>query len=191
MKKSRSIRLVLLGSASVALAACGDDGPPKDARLFSSVQECAAIYDTSTCLDAQKQAEQAYVAEGPKFARREDCEAEVGAGNCETRQTASSPSSTSSSPAAASSGGSFFMPMLMGYMLGNALSGGNRFNEPVYRGPNNTAMTSAGGKTYNIGSFAGAGRSTASSFRPATQVTQVQRSGFGGTATAYRSTSGS
>ena len=100
MKKSRSIRLVLLGSASFALAACGDDGPPKDARFFSNLQECSAVYDTTQCLDAQKQAEQTFAAEAPKFTRKEQCETEFGAGNCETRQTADS--------AQSGGGGSFF-----------------------------------------------------------------------------------
>jgi uncharacterized protein YgiB involved in biofilm formation len=184
MKKSRSIRLVLLGSASFALAACGDEGPPKDARFFSNLQECSAVYDTTQCLDAQKQAEQTFAADAPKFTRKEQCEAEFGAGNCETRQTADS--------AQNGGGGSFFMPMLMGYMMGNMLGGQNRFYEPVYRGPNNTAITQTrGGKMFNIGSFSGVGRGAASSFRPATQVAQVQRGGFGSKASAFRSSAGS
>ena len=185
MKKSRSIRLVLLGGASFALASCGDEGPPKDARFFSNLQECSAIYDTTQCLDAQKQADQTFVAQAPKFTRKEECETQFGAGNCETRQTADS---------AQSGGGSFFMPMLMGYMMGNMLGGQSRFNEPVYRGPNNTAITqTSGGKMFNIGNFSGVGRSAASTFRstPATQVGSVQRGGFGGTSTAFRSSAGS
>lgn len=176
MKKSRSIRLVLLGSASFALAACGDNGPPKDARFFSNIQDCSAVYDVSTCIDAQKQSEQAFLAEAPKFSRREECEAQFGAGNCETRETAAG-------------GGSFVMPMLMGYMLGNAL-GGSRFNQPVYRGPNNTAVMPNRGRLYNIGNFAVVGRSTAS-FRPAAQITSIQRGGFGSTAMAFRGSAGS
>jgi uncharacterized protein YgiB involved in biofilm formation len=177
MKKSRSIQLVLLGSASIALAACGDDGPPKDARFFSNTQECSAVYDTSQCLDAQKQAEQTFTAEAPKYTRKEQCEAEFGVGNCEAKQTAE--------------GGSFFMPLLMGYMMGNMLGGQSRFNQPVYRGPDNTAITQNRGKMFNIGSFEGAGRNAASTFRPATQVAQVQRGGFGSTATANRNSAGS
>lgn len=49
-----------------------------------------------------------------------------------------------------------------------------------------------GGKLFNVGSFAGTGAAaSAAAFRPAAQVTQVARGGFGSTATAYRSTSGS
>jgi uncharacterized protein YgiB involved in biofilm formation len=177
MKKSRSIKLVLLGSASFALVACGDDGPPQDAQFFADTQQCAAQYDRSICETAKTEAEQKFAAEAPRYTRQEECEAEFGAGNCETRQTAG--------------GGSFFMPMLMGYMLGNML-GGNQFNQPVYRGPNNSALTSSrSGKAYNIGTFAGTGRTATatSSFRPSTQVTQVSRGGFGSSSRSYSSTS--
>jgi uncharacterized protein YgiB involved in biofilm formation len=84
------------------------------------------------------------------------------------------------------------MPMLMGYMLGNVLGGGgSRFHQPVYRGPDNTAVMPNRGRLYNVGNFAGAGRTGAASFRPAAQIAQVQRGGFGSTATAFRSSSGS
>lgn len=193
MKKSRSIRLVLLGSASIALAACGDDGPPKDARFFSDIQACSAVYDMTQCIDAQKQAENTFTAEAPKFPRREQCEAEFGAGNCETKPAAATgqQAAAGTGEQSASGGGSFFMPMLMGYMMGNMLGGQSRFNQPVYRGPDNTAMTQNRGKMFNIGNFSGAGRTAANTFRPATQVAQVQRGGFGGTAMAQRSSAGS
>ena len=43
MKKSHSIRLVLLGSASVALAACDDRGSlMESAQFYPTVNECAA-----------------------------------------------------------------------------------------------------------------------------------------------------
>jgi uncharacterized protein YgiB involved in biofilm formation len=180
MKKSRAVRLVLLGSASIALVACGDDGPPEDARFFSTVQECSAVYDSAQCLDAQKAAERTFVAEAPKYSRKEQCETDFGVGNCESQQAS-----------AGSGEGSFFMPMLMGYMMGNMLAGQSRFNQPVYRGPENSAMTQNRGKMFNVGSFAGAGRADASAFRPAAQTAQVQRGGFGSTATAYRTSAGS
>lgn len=175
MKKSRSIRLVLLGSASLALVACGDEGPPQDAKFFTDVKECSSVYSEANCRAAEDQAQKTLVQEAPRYSRKEECEAEFGVGNCETKQSAG--------------GGSFFMPLLMGYMMGNML-GGNRFSQPVYRGPNNSAMMPSGGKLFNVGSFAGTGTG-ATAFRPAAQATQVARGGFGSTATAYRSTSGS
>jgi uncharacterized protein YgiB involved in biofilm formation len=165
----------LLGSASLALAACGDEGPPQDAKFFTDVKECSSVYSDASCREAEEQAKKSIVSEAPRFTRKEECEAQFGAGNCETREAAG--------------GGSFFMPLLMGYMMGNLLSG-SRFSQPVYRGPNNSAVMPSGGKLFNVGSFAGTGAG-ATAFRPAAQVTQVARGGFGSTATAYRSTSGS
>jgi uncharacterized protein YgiB involved in biofilm formation len=165
MKKSTAIRLVLLGSTGLTLAAC-DQSPPSDATFFSKVEDCMAVKGESACRDGFVKSETQFVAEAPRFTTKEQCEAEFGSGNCETRQAGR---------------GSFFMPMMMGYMLGNA------FNRPVYRGPNNAAMMQTGGKFYNVGSFAGAGR--AAPFQRA-RFTPVQRGGFGSTATAYRTSAG-
>jgi len=176
MRKSHSVRLVLLGTASVALTACGDSGaPPKDARFFPTVKECSAVYGDASCEDAKAAAEKKQAAEAPRFTRKEQCEAEFGVGNCETRQTAE--------------GGSFFMPLLMGYMMGNMM-GGNRFAQPVYRGPNDTAVMPNQGKLFNVGRFDGAGAGTRPAFRPATQIAEVSRGGFGSTAQKYDNTSG-
>jgi uncharacterized protein YgiB involved in biofilm formation len=175
MKKSRSVRLALLGGASMALAACGDDAPPKDATFYSDVQACAAVYGEEACQDAKAASEKISDEEAPRFARKEECEAEFGAGNCESRQT--------------TSGGGFFMPLMMGYMVGNML-GNNRFNQPVYRGPNNEAVMPKNGRLFNVGTFSG-GASQAAAFRPAAQVTPVKRGGFGGSSSAFRSGGGS
>ena len=168
MKKSKSIRLVLLGSASLALAACDDPAPPSDGRFFRTVEECSAVLDAAKCKEGAEKSQQKVAAEAPRFNRKKECEDEFGAGNCESH----------------GSGGSF-MPMMMGFMVGNMV--GNMFSQPVYRGPANSAVMPSGNKLYNVGSFAGAGQSA--SFRP-TQIAQVQRGGFGGTASAFRSTSG-
>ena len=167
MKKSMAIRLVLLGSPGLTLAACAQS-PPSDATFFSTVEECIPAKSEVTCRDAFVDSEKAFVAEAPRFTNKEQCEAQFGAGNCETRQTAGGT-------------GSFFMPMMMGYMLGNA------FSRPVYRGPNNGAMMQTGGRFFNVGTFAGAGR-TAPFQRG--QFTPVQRGGFGSTATANRTSGG-
>ena len=197
MKKSRSIRLVLLGSASLALAACGDDeGLPTDAKFFSSMSECTAFYDEAKCRDAKIAADQTYAAEAPRFANKEECEGEFGVGSCENHQIAAAPGQpqTTGQPqnavAGSSDTGSFFMPMLMGYMMGNML-GGNQFHQPVYRGRDGSAVMPNAGKAFNVGSFANAGSSAtaAKSFRSAPQITQVARGGLGSTASAYRGTS--
>lgn len=169
MKKSRSIRLALMGTASVALAACGDSNePPPGAQFYSTQQECEVLYDAAACRAAFADAEQKQVAEGPRFSRKEQCEAEYGAGNCETHQAAG--------------GGSYFMPFLMGYMVSNMFNGG-RYAQPVYRGPDNSAVVASGGRKYNVGNFDTAAGRTA--FRPTAAVTPTPRGGFGTTARGF------
>jgi uncharacterized protein YgiB involved in biofilm formation len=181
MKKSKTVRLVLLGGTSLALAGCDDSGPPTDAKFFSSLNECTAHYSEDKCRTMVKKAEEQHVAEAPKFTKKEECEGQFGVGNCESRQA----------PTEAGGIGSFFMPMMMGYMMGNML-GGRGWGSPVYRDRSNTAFTNApGGRSYNVGSFdASAGRNA--SFQQGA-MTQVARNGFGTSARSYSSsgTSGS
>lgn len=165
MKKSRVVRLVLLGGAGIAVVSC-DQAPPADARFFANVDECARVQDRQTCETAFSESKAEFVAEAPKFSRKEECEAEFGVGNCET---------------AGSGIGSFFMPMMMGYMLGNA------FRQPVYRGPGNTALVRSGGQAYRVGTFGGSGYSARYQSAPAAPV---QRGGFGSTASSYRGIAG-
>ncbi len=174
MKKSRSVQLVLLGSASAALAACDDGGAlPATAQFYPSVNECIAEQGAATCQEAKTVADRTQAVEAPRFSRKEECEQQFGVGNCETREAG---------------GYSFFMPMMMGYMMGNMMGGG-RFSQPVYRGPNSTAVMPSGGRLLNVGRFdnLGAGRPA---FRPATQITPVSRGGFGSTAANYRTVGG-
>jgi uncharacterized protein YgiB involved in biofilm formation len=166
MRKSRTIRLVLLG-AGVALTTACDQGPPPDAQFFTGVDDCARVAGEAACREGWAAAERQYAETAPRFDRREACEAEFGEGNCETRET--------------TGGGSIFMPMLMGYMLGSA------FRQPVYRGPGNKAMLQTGGRFYDVGRFAGAGQ--AAPFQK-TAVTESRRGGFGETAARYRTSSG-
>ena len=193
MKKSKSIRLVLLGGAALALTSC-DDTPAVDAKFFADVAECSAIHGEAPCQDAFDKSRGIYKAEAPRFAQKEQCEAEFGTGNCENSEqaalapganqppTAGTGTGAASGSSAGSGMGGFFMPMMMGYMLGNA------FSQPVYRGPNNSAMMNTGGKFYNVGGFDSAGRKA--SFRPSA-VSEVQRGGFGSAAAAHRSSAGS
>jgi uncharacterized protein YgiB involved in biofilm formation len=168
MKKSRAIRLVLLGSTGLTLAACTQK-PPSDATFFSKVEDCIPVKGEAACRESFAKSEASWATDAPRFTQKEKCEEEFGAGNCETRE-----------PHARTGG--FFMPMMMGYMMGS------RFNSPVYRGPNNSALVQTGGKLFNAGTFAGDGRTAA--FQRG-QFTPVHRGGFGSTAAGHRTSAGS
>jgi uncharacterized protein YgiB involved in biofilm formation len=189
MKRSRSIRLVLLSSTGLLLLA-GCDQPDPLARndFFQSEQECAQANDASACRQALMDARQQHAQTAPAFASRDACEAKFGLENCaETRQP---PSAEQIQPgeqqAAQSGGGSWFMPAMLGYMMGRTL-GGPGFvppttgaqappqaaarAQPVYRDVNNTVYS--GNQTL--------GRTQA--LAPPRPSPTVARGGFGRTGT--------
>jgi uncharacterized protein YgiB involved in biofilm formation len=166
MRKSTTIRLVLLGSAGLTLAAC-DQGPPPDARFVADATACAEADDAASCRAAFADSEVIAATEAPAFTRKEECEAEFGPGNCEVREAG---------------GSSVFMPIIMGYMLGRA------FRQPVFRGRDNRAVMAAGGRVYDVGRFTGVGGRSAA-FQPS-QITPVQRGGFGAAASRHTTSGG-
>ncbi len=113
MKRSKKAALVLMVPATtLLLAGCGEEREqalvyetPSEcaAASFNTPEQCKADYDAAKALHPQV---------APKYVSKEECETDFGAGNCETapQQTASS--------------GSFFMPMMMGYMMGQMMNRG-------------------------------------------------------------------
>lgn len=113
MKRSKKAALVLMVPATtLLLAGCGEEREqalvyetPGEcaAASFNTPEQCKADYDAAKALHPQV---------APKYVSKEECETDFGAGNCETapQQTASS--------------GSFFMPMMMGYMMGQMMNRG-------------------------------------------------------------------
>lgn len=138
MKRSRKIRLVFLGSASAfALAACDQaQDLPKDSKFFRDQAQCEAEMKDADCKKAFEESRDAHVKTAPRFQSREECQASFGVDNC-TREFAPGERAT----AGPSSG--FFMPLMIGYMLGK--SGNNVVSQPVYRDAQNTAYTGGGG----------------------------------------------
>ncbi len=126
MKRSPRLRLVLMGSASVALVGCGED--PEPVGVFSSVAECleSGSYTQAQCAAALEQAKREHPRIAPRYASKEDCEADFGRGKCE------SPSSVAGG---SSEPGSFWMPLMMGYLVGHVLGNlnSNNFGQPLYR----------------------------------------------------------
>jgi uncharacterized protein YgiB involved in biofilm formation len=129
MKRSRSIRLVLLSSTGLLLlGGCEQNDPLARNDFFQSEQECAQANDASACRQALADARAQHVRTAPAFASREACEAKFGLENCAA--TAQAPSAEQIQPAqpgepqtAQSGGGSWFMPVMLGYMMGRTLGG--------------------------------------------------------------------
>lgn len=203
MRKSRMIRLALLGSVGlVGLAACDNNDPLAGHDVIRDQKECSSKPDPDACRTALADARAQHLQTAPRFTSREDCEAQFGVNNCGTpnqiltgapagandafsgAQAAGDPGQPAPSQQQASSGGGIFMPMLMGYMMGRALGGGGPWNaQPLYRDPSNTAYS--GGRPL--------GQLSASRFpdAPAASPNSVSRGGFGRTGSAVSSSAGS
>lgn len=123
MKRSKQVTLVLLtGVTALALAGCEEAPPakPDNGGTFASKAECVAVYDQKTCDAAEKLAQAEHAKNAPKYGTREACILEYGPDMC---QPASAYSHNSND--------SFFVPMMLGYMLGSA----NSYPAPLYYGP--------------------------------------------------------
>ncbi|MFN3075414.1 MAG: DUF1190 domain-containing protein [Alphaproteobacteria bacterium] len=181
MKRSSRIRLLVMGTATLAMVACDGD-TPQQAGVYASVEECVSggIYSETFCREHLEQAKKEHMKVAPKYAKIEDCEAEFGRGRCERP-----PSSGGAGVSGGESGsGSFFMPLMMGYLVGKALNGGGGYGQPLYRP--NTAPT--GGFGYSPGTWRTAGNVEVAKNTGATSVpSSVFRSG-GNTSSTHTST---
>lgn len=115
MKRSTRISLVLLASVSAAATLSGCEQSPQapadNGGTFANKAECVAVYDQATCDAADKLAQQEHLQNAPHFNTQAQCAAEYGADMCR--------------PASAyggNSGSNFFVPAMLGYMMGSAMS---------------------------------------------------------------------
>jgi uncharacterized protein YgiB involved in biofilm formation len=135
MKRSRHIHLVLLGGASmVALAACDQPDPLKEAKFFRDTAQCETEFKAEDCKKTFEASREQHVRTAPKFKSIEECQAQFGVDNC--FQVAAREGEKGEG---ARSGGSWFLPLMMGYMMGKGPSGFT--GAPVYRDARNTAYS--------------------------------------------------
>ena len=141
-KRSARLSLAMMGASAFGLTACtqpAEDEHLTDVRFdepksYQGVEECVAanVYTRSACEDAYE----ASLESVPRFDTLEACEAEHGEGACAAP--------TDEQAQAAGGGGGWFMPAMMGYMVGNMLANTSRgrsfervYQEPVYRNRQN------------------------------------------------------
>jgi uncharacterized protein YgiB involved in biofilm formation len=177
MKRSTAITLVLAGSTTAfALYACNR---PK-AETYPDVQACvdAGRHTRTECEAAFTQAAREHEQSAPHFQNRADCIATYGPNGCEERE---------------SGGGSFFVPLMLGYMLGHGMG-----YHPLYQGPmglgcrvapdgNRYGSCPGGGFFGHGGTGFGGGRgwfgggSSGASSGGGSETSTVSRGGFGAT----------
>lgn len=168
MKRSRSVKLVAMGTGLLLVAACEE--AKVDTALFESVKQCTGLgFSEQECVANFNQAQQTHIVAAPKYTSQADCEADFGAEKCEV------------APQRTTSGGSVFMPLMAGYMMGSMLSGGGR-GQPLYRSAGEastfrTADNKAVGNTVGRTQVAQSATKT-----PTTKTRTTSRGGFGANA---------
>lgn len=186
--RSGRIALAAMGMSSIALTGCSKEKPPEiqsisfsEGHAYQSVEECvsANIFTQSACEQAYEGALQAT----PRFDTRSACEVEFGEGACQFVEARETTGTTGGS------GGGWYMPAMMGYLVGNAVSHTNRgasipyiYQEPIYRDRDNrgswssasASATSRANARNTAVSQSVAARHQAAVSRPAA----TQRSGF-------------
>lgn len=184
-KRSSHVALAIVGAAAFALAGCQES--QTEAAAFPDIASCKAAskadgwFTPADCDAAFAEAQVLHEETAPRYESRELCEQEHGPEACQS--------------ASGGSGGSgIFMPLLMGYMIGQAMGGGRPIAQPVMSRSGGGFVTPGGNGFGRMGS----GAVPASTFdkapvtkgQPAmTKATVSDRGGFGNSA-AKRSIGG-
>jgi uncharacterized protein YgiB involved in biofilm formation len=190
MKRSRHVALALLGTAA-ALSGC--DGRDAEGTIFQSLADCRQFYDEDICRTKASEAETLHAQTAPKYQSKAACEAAFGGEACVETPT---PPPGQEQQASSSS---WFMPAMMGFMLGRALSP----PVPLHYGPPSAAGPApqpGRQPVYSAGNYvgsapAGATRARWSANAPASPrvaaLAPPARGGFGATGRGYSGGAGS
>lgn len=166
MKRSRSVKLVAMGTGLLLVAAC--DEAKVDTALFESVKQCTSLgFSAQECETNYREAQRNHINVAPKYTAQADCEADFGAEQCEV------------APQRTSNGGSVFMPLMAGYLMGSMLSGGRTAGQPLYKSANDRS-TFRTGDNKAVANSVGRTQVAQSTTRPASTKTRtISRGGFG------------
>lgn len=128
-KRSKTARLIMMApAAGMILAGCGEK--PVEVQVFNSPDECAAYYNPpAECKAAFAEAQALHPKVAPRYATKQECEADFGNGQCETAPVLAANTSEQPQQQSQQSSG-FFMPMMMGFMAGQMLNRGGMATNP-------------------------------------------------------------
>ncbi|MDO9639861.1 MAG: DUF1190 domain-containing protein [Pseudotabrizicola sp.] len=183
MKRSRAVSLGILGAAAFGLAGCQSE-EQTDAAAFSDIESCVAAsaqsgwFTREDCAETFAEAQAIHAETAPRYESRELCEEEHGPGACGGDTVAGS-----------GGGGGIFMPLLAGYLIGQALGGGRAMAQPVVPKAGGGFATPTGGTQMSrlnaagkMGTAAFAKGPTTAGQPPMSRAAVASRGGFGGSA---------
>ena len=129
MKRTRNINrsrfrksFVMVSVAmAITFAVAGCEKADIDMKMYKNVDDCIAqTHKPDQCRAARSEAEKVANETAPRYATFSDCEAEFGMEQCRHNP-------------APNDGGSSWMPLMMGYMMGNMAGSGNSYASPLYQ----------------------------------------------------------
>lgn len=180
VKRSRQLKLSLLGVAPLVFTACSSEEDLTYDKLEDCIQE--GKITVQACSTAYNKANEEHLTRSPRFASQGDCAGQYG--NCQYVQ---------------SGGQSFWLPLMAGFMAGRWTSNygnsgrpyvdnyGDRRPRPLYRTRDDWdrgTYSTSGGNTYSSrsGSSWSSGDGSNKSGRISTST--LSRGGFGGSSVA-------
>jgi uncharacterized protein YgiB involved in biofilm formation len=110
-KRSNKVALVLMVPTTLLMTACVERA--EQGVVYTNVEECSQSNPDAAaqCQTDFQQAATLHPEVAPKYATRQECEADFGPAQCED------------TPVQHHASGGYFMPMMMGYMAGRMLGG--------------------------------------------------------------------
>ena len=171
-KRSRKAALIfMVPAATLVLQGCGAE-KAVEAQVFNTPDECAAFYNPpAQCQAAFAEAQALHPQVAPKYANKQECEADFGTGQCETAPQQHAQ-------------GSFFMPMMMGFLAGQMLNRGGQAapqksvpTQPLYKSRDDRGTFRTATNT-PVASQPGATSIRPSAVQPK-PATMARRGGFG------------
>lgn len=181
IKRSNRVALAIVGATAFTLAGCREE--QVDAAAYPDLQSCideasrGGIFTALDCENSFAQAQTLHVEAAPRYDAIEVCEEQHGVGSCGDEATATQGGSSG-----------IFMPLLAGYLIGNALGGraGTSAAQPLYKtsdgrftnaARSSTFSSNSGSAKLNTSQFA---RPTATAGKtPMSRATASSRGGFG------------
>ena len=183
MKRSRKVAITILGAAAFTLAGCQEE--QVDAAAFPDLQSCTnaaqdgGMFSVQDCDAAFAEAAALHVEAAPRYDSLAVCEEQHGVGSCGDEATVTQGGS-----------GGIFMPLMMGYLIGNMLGGrgGAAASQPLYKTAGGQFSNAAGSSTFsnnsgatNLGASQFARPAATAGKPPMSRATAMSRGGFGAT----------